>query len=306
MSREKKCRSEVYFRSGSFTYRYEWDWVRWPERLKGCQVSGVFCDADDMLYVFNRTPDDPIVVFDPEGRFVRSFGAGEFVHPHGIFITREGNLWCADDRGHVIKLLSPQGEVLQVLGTGVPSDSGYDETVPWPQDLDTIRRAAPPFNRPTRLVQAPWGELYASDGYANASVHRFTSGGVLLQTWGGCGKAPGTFRLPHGIWADSRERIWVADRENDRVQIFTKDGRFLTSFKQMLYPSEFWSDGEYMYVAEATGGVSIFDLDLNRVAQIGYYMSQLYPHSICGDRQGNLYLGMMQGNWNLARLERIR
>lgn len=298
--------SEVIFQSGDFCYKFIWNWAKWPEELKGCQVSGVFCDKNDQVYVFNRTERTPIAVFFPDGTFERAFGSGLFVHPHGIFINDKGNLWCADDRGHVIREITPEGEPVRTLGTGIPSDSGYEEGVPWPKDLDTIKRAAPPFNRPTRLVEAPWGELYASDGYANASIHRFSADGTLLQTWGGCGTEPGHFKLPHGIWADIRERIWVTDRENNRTQIFTKEGGFITSFDRMLYPSEIWSDNEkYVYVSEAYGGMTVFDMDLKIVAQIGHYMSQIYAHSICGDRKGNIYFGMIDGVWNLAKMERI-
>lgn len=298
--------SEVIFRSGDFCYKFIWNWAKWPKELKECQVSGVFCDKNDQLYAFNRTENEPIAVFNPDGTFDRAFGSGLFVHPHGIFINNKGNIWCADDRGHVIKEIAPNGDLIRTLGTGIPSDSGYEEGVQWPKDLDTIKRAAPPFNRPTRLVEAPWGDLYASDGYANASVHRFSADGTLIRTWGGCGTQHGHFKLPHGIWADIRERIWVTDRENNRTQLFTKEGEFIRSFDHMLYPSEIWSDNEkYIYVSEAYGGMTVFDMDLNVVAQIGHYMSQIYSHSICGDSQGNIYFGMIDGEWNLAKMERM-
>lgn len=305
IGKDLKRNGEVYFRSGEFSYRYRWDWARWPDYLKDCVVSGVACDSENNVYAFNRTEKWPVAVFDPEGNFVRSFGEGLFIYPHGISAAAGDNFWCADDRRHVVKLLSKTGEVLKTIGTGIPSDSGYDGSVPWPHDLDTIKRAAPPFNRPTRIVESPWGDLYAADGYANAAVHRFSHDLKLIRTWGGRGTEYGKFRLPHGIWADVRERIWVADRENNRVQLFTKDGDFITSFDHMLYPSEIWSNGKHVYVSEAYGGLSIFDLDLNIVAQIGHYMSQLYSHSIGGDKNGNLYLGMIDGKCNLCKLERV-
>lgn len=305
----QKRNGEVLYSAGEFKYKLDIHWAKWPqyisERLEDEQLSGLATDQDDHVYALNRTQAWPIVVFDQNGDVVRTFGENSFVHAHHMHISHRNTLWCADDRGHVIKEFSLSGECLRTLGTGVPSDSGYDESVPWPRDLWTIKRAAPPFYRPTGMYEAPWGELYASDGYANASVHRFSAEGALLQTWGGPGEEPGKFRLPHGIWVDVKERVWIADRENNRVEIFTKEGGFIKSIEKMLYPSDFWSDGKHMYVAEATGGVSIFDMDMNLLAQIGYENSPLQPHSITGNSRGDLFLGTMTRPYKLVKLIRI-
>jgi len=301
---------EMIVRSGSFSCRFAWDWAKWPDHMKGIQVCGVACDAADSVYALTRSPEWPIAVFDTGGNFLRAFGQGLFDYAkgsraHGIFVARDGSIWCCDDGAHVAFHLSQDGKVISSLGDRKPSDSGYDPSTPWPKDLLTIRRAAPPFNRPTKVIQAASGDLYATDGYGNASVHRFTADGKLIRTWGGAGDGPGCFLLPHGLWVDCKNRVWVADREHFRIQIFTIEGDFIESIDDPYYPSEMWSDGTYMYVADLDRGITIFDEDAQEVASLGYPGGPLCPHGIGGDSRGNLYLGMVRGALSLAKLEKL-
>lgn len=300
---------EVLYRAGDFAYRMHVDWAKWPDglkaRLEDEQLNGLACDADGNLYALTRMKDVGIVVFAPDGTAVRTFGAGLMEHAHMMRFSPRGTLWLADDRGHVCKEIDLLGNVLRTLGTGVPSDSGYDASVPWPDDLKTIARAAPPFYRPTAVSEAPDGTLFVSDGYANVAVHRFAADGTLEKTWGGPGTAPGTFRLPHSVWLDARDRVWIADRENDRVQVFTRDGEVLACFEDMLYPSDFDSDGTWMYVAEALGGMTVLDMDLRIVAQLGYRLSPLQAHSICINARGDVFMGIMSQPHKLVRLEHL-
>jgi len=302
---------DTIFSSGDFSYRFLWNWAAWPSHMKGLSACGVACDETDAVYVLTRSPDWPIVVFDAEGNYLRDFGKGLFDYSkgsraHGIFLARDGSIWCCDDGSHGAFHLGPDGKIISVLGDGKPSDSGYDPAVPWPKDLLTISRAAAPFNRPTKVIQAPSGDLYATDGYGNSSVHRFTAEGKLIRTWGGAGTAPGSFLLPHGLWVDRQNRLWVSDREHYRIQIFSLDGEFIASIDDPYYPSEMWSDGTFMYVADLNRGVSIFDASLKIVASLGYPDGPLSPHGIGGDSQGNLFVAMVRGNLPLAKLERMR
>ena len=121
---------------------------------------------------------------------------------------------------------------------------------------------------------------------------------------GAPGNAPGEFNIPHGLCADSQGRVWVADRDNDRVQIFDPDGRLLHILPGLLYPTGVWSGGEHFYISELDGRVSIYDMEFRRKAQLGYAASQYKAHSIGGDRDGNLYLGQF-ASYQLAKLERI-
>ncbi|MEG2857024.1 MAG: hypothetical protein RR994_00195 [Clostridia bacterium] len=300
---------EIIWQSGSFSYRVHMEWGKWLGdwiyRLGGEQLSGLCCDDNGLVYALTRMQDVGIVVFSQEGQPLRTFGAGLFCHAHMMRMSPRGTLWAADDRGHIIIELTTEGKVLRKLGTGKPSDSGYEGSAPWPEDLKSIKRAAPPFNRPTSLFEKADGTLLASDGYANVSVHRFLADGTLASTWGKPGTDPGTFRLPHSVWVDARDRVWIADRENNRIEIFTQEGGLLADFEGLLYPSDFWSDGTWMYVAEAMGGISIFDMDLNLVSQLGHYNSQLQTHTMCGNSKGDLFLGIMSQPHKLVKLERL-
>jgi hypothetical protein len=298
--------SEFILRSGDFSYRFLPDFGKWPKALGQPQVSGVYVHGE-YLYAANRSVQFPIAVFDLSGNFIRGFGAElDFARIHGLYITSSGKLWTCDDRNHIIYQMDLSGNVEATLGErGKHCDNGYDPTVPWPHDLYTITRCGEPFNQPTRVVEAASGDLYVSDGYANTAIHRFSPDGQWKQTWGGPGHTDTTFRLPHSLWIDPLGRVWVCDRENNRVSVFTAEGRFVKSFEKMLWPSEPWGDEQHIYIGEGLGRITIFNLDLEAVARIGYEGSPLDIHSLCGDKQGNLYAGHIHARRTLTKLERV-
>lgn len=124
---------------------------------------------------------------------------------------------------------------------------------------------------------------FFTDGYSNVAVHKFSAQGELIKTWGGLGTEPGKFLVPHGIWIDKLDRVWVADREGNSVQVFDEEGTCLAYVSKGLFqPSEIWSDDEFIYVGER-GGLTVFNMDLEIVAQIGYYLSNLMLHGVCGN-----------------------
>ena len=141
--------------------------------------------------------------------------------------------------------------------------------------------------------------------YGNAAVHVLTPQGQLLRSWGGPGQEPGHFNIPHSIYVDSLSRVWVADRDNDRVQIFDTQGQLLKVFSGLLYPGDVWSDQQYIYVSELEGRISIYTMDLVLAAEIGHRRSPHYGHSLTGDSQGNLYLGVF-GEHSVVKYERLR
>jgi DNA-binding beta-propeller fold protein YncE len=187
------------------------------------------------------------MVFDCDGRFLQSWGEGIFVRPHGIHIGPDDAVYLTDDRDHTVRKFSAEGKLLMTLGTrGVASDTGVQNS-----DYRTIRRVAGPFNLPTNLALAPDGSMYITDGYGNARVHKFSPEGQLLFSWGEPGAGPGEFHLPHGIAVDRDSRVYVADRENSRVQIFDKNGRFLGEWSDLARPTEVFIDrNDHVYVSE--------------------------------------------------------
>lgn len=305
--RENIFPTEEIYESGGLVYRHIWNWAKEPDEIRGYQVSGVACDADGYVYATVRRDGFPIAVFSPNGAFVKYLGQrNEIIEPHGISVTQDRSIWITDDWGHVARKFNQDGELVQTIGSfKCPSDTGVNEVPGTRLVFYTERRLGGPFNRPTRIVEGPNGHLYASDGYQNAAVHEFTAAGELIKTWGGLGDEPGHFGIVHSICIDQQERIWISDREFDRVQVFTLDGNLLRVIDNLMYPSDVAADADYIYIAEREGRISIFDYDFNCKAQIGYWVSPFIPHSIAVDGQGNIFLGLLFDDYNIVKLERM-
>jgi len=201
-------------------------WEQLPDGFTHPDVAAVAVDRGGRVYLFCRA-EHPVLVYERDGRFVRSWGEGVFtMRAHGITVAPDGAVWCVDDGDHTARKFDPEGRLLLTLGTsGRASDTGYDG-----RTVTSIARGGPPFNRPTNLAVAPSGDVYVTDGYGNARVHRFSAKGELLGSWGEPGIGPGQFMLPHGIAVHDDGRVFVADRENDRIQIFTPSGEFLAEW----------------------------------------------------------------------------
>ncbi len=183
------------------------DWEQLPKGFEHRDVAGVAVDGEDRVFLICRG-DHPIIAYDQKGSFLRSWGEGDFTYrTHGISVAPDGTVWATDDGNHTVRQFTPQGKLLQTLGTlNTPSDTGYDG-----KDYMTITRPAGPFNRPTNLAIGPRGDLYVSDGYGNCRVHQFSSTGTLKRSWGVPGTGPGQFYLPHGIAVAADGRVFVCD-----------------------------------------------------------------------------------------------
>ena len=321
----------ITYTSGDFSYRYEPEWAKFPEELWGWVISGIACDKEDNIYVTMKNKEAPIVKLNKDGEVVGILGKGlPIAKLHGISIAEDGSIYVADDNNHVVFHLDPAGQLLQQFGTlGVPSDSGYHTDYVDPADKSkpitikvysddgtevekiisnsaykSIQRLAPPFNKPTKMLSHK-GRLYASDGYGNAAVHVFDTDGHLLKSWGGPGDEPGKFAIVHSLWIDKKDRIWVCDRENDRVQVFTLDGELLKVLDGLWYPVDVWSDDSYVYVLQNEGRVSIYDMDYDLLAEIGHWQcGNIAAHSMTGDSGSRLYLADC-GAKGVSRLVRI-
>lgn len=314
---------------GALRYRIDAQWAKWPEELKGIQVMNS-CWGGDILYVATADKQHPIVLFDREGGYLKSVGAGLFKKAHSMFVTPKDTLLVADANksAHVILELTLDGELIHTFGTpGKPGDTGYDfdyfatlqregkspTESPWNKNpesvarIDSICRRGEPFCRPCSMTMAPDGEYYAADGYGNCAVHRFDPQRRYTASWGEPGTEPGAFRVVHDVLLDSRDRVWVADRENARVQLFTRTGELLAATSgNLMRIGGIWLDDQYLYIGELDGGLTVVDLETLEVAgQAGYLKSPLRTHGITGDSEGNLYLST--NNWysdNLIRLVR--
>lgn len=299
---------------GRFRYEVDEGWGRVPAGWSYGDVTAIGVDSQDNVYAFTRSAH-PVIIFDRAGRFLDTWGEGRFGRAHGLTITPGDVVWCTDDLAHVVCAFSKEGTLLQTLGTaGQPSDTGY---VPasGAGALQTIQRGAGPFNRPTRLAMAPNGDLYVSDGYGNARVHHFDGAGQLLHSWGEPGDGPGQFNLPHSVWVHRDGRVYVCDRENDRVQVFSPSGEYLAGWTDIPRAADLQIDRDeivYLGELELTRGqpnmagrvmaetrpskVSVRDLNGQVLATWGN--SDVFApdgfssaHSVCVDSRGDLYVG---------------
>ncbi len=291
---------------GNGSYRYELveEWAKLPTGWSFLDVGGLAVDAQDHLYVFNRSAH-PLMVFDRNGNLASSWGEGVFNRPHGIRISRDGTIYCTDDGSHVVRKFSPDGKLLMTMGTkDKPSDTGYVEKPDLLASLDTIKRGGPPFNRPTGVALSSNGDIYVTDGYGNARVHKFNVNGKLLFSWGEPGTGQGQFRLPHNVWVDKLERVWVPDRENSRVQIFDSRAKFVTQWTDVVRPTDVFIDNddvvyipEIGHVGDAGPKVSLFTFDGTPIASWGCqpkdHRTDLFvsPHAIAVDSHGDVYVG---------------
>jgi DNA-binding beta-propeller fold protein YncE len=182
-----------------------------PAGMKFGRVSAVTTDAQNNVYVFKRDANtDQLVVFDAEGKYLRSWGKGLFGRPHGLRADRDGNIWAVDDLGQQVFKFTREGKLLQTWGTkGV---AGSDDKT---------------FNRPTDVAWDSQGNTYISDGYVNTRVVKLDKAGKYIIAWGTAGDRPGQFRVAHSIGVDSKDRVYVSDRENNRIQIFDAGGKLL-------------------------------------------------------------------------------
>ncbi len=286
------------------------DWEQLPPGYRHLDVCGVATDSRDRVYIITRD-EARVIVYEPDGRFLTSWGEGIFTpRTHGITVAPDDSVYCVDDGDHTVRKFTADGKLLMTIGTsGVPSDTGYDG-----RSLDSILRGGPPFNRPTNLAIAPGGDLYVTDGYGNARVHRFSAKGELIQSWGQPGTDPGHFNLPHGICVSRDGQVFVADRENDRIQIFSPDGEFISQWTDvqrptaicidrdgLVYVSElWWRPGMRSYthgpiVDDLPGRVSVYDERGQVVTRWGSADrcapgNFCAPHDLCVDSKGDLYV----------------
>jgi hypothetical protein len=206
--------------SGRHTFEVHEDWARLPAHIELLAAS-VTVDSKDRVYGFSRSKEHPVVVFDREGNFLSSWGAGLFAFPHTIRADEDDNLWLVDrDHGQMM-LFTTEGKLLRTIGTrGFRSDTGVAADDFRSDGYRRVTHGGGPFNLPTDIDIAASGEMFVTDGYGNARVHKFAADGTHLLSWGEPGTGPGQFNLPHAVWITRDGRLLIADRENDRIPVF--------------------------------------------------------------------------------------
>jgi DNA-binding beta-propeller fold protein YncE len=293
-------------------------WEQLPKGWTHPDVAGVAVDLEDRVFLICRG-DHPVIMYDSRGTFLGSWGEGDFTRrTHGITIGPDNSVFCTDDGNHTIRKYTPGGKLLLTLGImNTPSDTGYDG-----KDTKTVSKPGVPFNRPTNIAVAPSGDLYVSDGYGNCRVHQFSPTGQLKRSWGVPGQGPGEFLLPHGIAVAADGRVFVCDRENDRIQIFSPDGEYLAEWTDTRRPTHlvfdaagrahvselWWQPGQVSgrYGAGGPGRAgrcSVYDRDGHVLARWGdadptAAGNFAAPHGLAVDSRGDVYVGEV--TWTFA------
>ena len=206
--------------SGEHRYRVVENWAKLPDGWEFMDVGAVAVDSKDRVYVFNRG-EHPMIVFDRDGNFLRSWGEGVFKRAHGLSIDANDTLYCTDDGDHTVRRCTTEGKIDLTIGIpGKPAPFMSGE----------------PFHRCTHTALSPKGEIYVSDGYGNARVHKFSPDGKLIMSWGESGSEPGQFNIAHNIATDDDGWVYVADRENHRVQVFDGNGKYEAQWNNLHRP----------------------------------------------------------------------
>ena len=286
----------MVFGQGTHQYTVQENWWTLPEGWEFGWVPAVAVDSQDRVYVYSRS-EHPMVVFDRDGNFIDSWGDDILKDAHGIFIDADDNIYCTERDTHVMRKFTSEGELLMTLGT--PDEPGAE---------------GKPFNKPTDLALGPDGEIFISDGYGNARIHKYSPDGELIKSWGQPGTGPSEFDLPHCVRVDPRNRLMVADRENNRIQFFTLDGEYIEEWGDLLHPDTIYiGDDDLVYIAELDQRISIMTLEGEVISRWGSEPGSTVPgefmacpHGIWLDSHGDIYVGEVQADARLQKFIRQR
>ncbi len=279
--------------TGKYTYEVNEQWQQVPEGWN-MPAAAAAVDSQDRVFCYNRDPNHPIIVFDRDGKFLYAWGDGLFRFAHAIVIDADDNLWLTDrDHGQIMQFTPEEGELLTAIGEkGFRSDTGVDPNDFSSKAYQQVTHGGDPFNLPTDVAFAPSGEMFITDGYGNARVHKFAADGTHMFSWGEPGTGPGEFNMPHGVHVDKEGRVLVCDRENDRVQVFTQEGEYISTWAtKLIGPAVFFVDKEdTIYIPEHNGGlISVLTAEGERLAQWGDPEFRSC-HGIAGDSRGDIYV----------------
>ena len=281
-------------------------WGHLPDGRKWGGTSGITVDRKGHVWAFERCGGtscadsnlNPVLELDSSGDVLKSFGAGMFVFPHGIFVDKRGNVWVADGqgkngKGQQVVEFSPDGKVLLTLGKAGVAGDGEDT-----------------FNQPSAVLVAPNGDIFVADGHggnSNARIVKFSKDGKFIKAWGKKGSGPGEFDTPHTLAMDSQGRLFVGDRNNNRIEIFDQDGKFLEEWKQFGRPSGVFIDAkDTIYVTDSQsddktnpGFKQGIRIGSAKDGSIKYFIPALGPEAkptsitegVAADAKGNVYGG---------------
>ncbi|CAM4181502.1 SdiA-regulated domain-containing protein [Lacicoccus alkaliphilus] len=264
--------SDMVFRLGKKKYRVDSGWAEGvAQYIKN--VSAVSYN-EEYIYVLQRS-DPFMLVLTTEGELVDRWHDEAVRDAHYLEVSPDGEVYVVERDRHRVLVFNKQGELLRTMGGETePGDVGE------------------PFNHPSDIAFSKEGDIFVADGYGNAHVHHFNDAGDLLNTWGGLGTEQGRFMTPHAILVDQTERVLVTDRENNRVQIFSRDGSYLKELNNVFHPMDICEDDEgFIYVTDQVPSLHVFNTAggfIGRCRTLG-----TFGHGITVDAQGDIYIAEM-------------
>lgn len=235
--------------SGSYDRRGEWGEL--PKGMKWPGVIGISLGPDGTIYVLTRCYENscvgrsepPILKFDPSGKLLKSWGEGMFKNPHGLFVDPKGDIWTTDTQTHQVLKFNADGKLLMTIGKKDVAGN--------PPEL---------LNEPTSVLTNKKGDIFITEGHSENvgnRVDRYSKAGHFIKSFGSYGSAPGMINAPHAIAMDSRGRLFIADRSNNRIEIFTQDGKFVAEWRQFGRPSGiFIAKDDTLYVSDSESNTS--------------------------------------------------
>jgi len=297
MKTEKNTVSDYPENAPDLGYRPVPDVFKLPPGMNFGPCSSVAVTAKGNVLVFSRSAH-ALMEFNGKGKYLRTLAHGVFTQPHGLRVDAEDNIWATDVGSHIVVKLDPKGRILMVLGI-----KGRAEE--WHQ-AGHLRC----FNEPNDLAFGPGGEIYITQGHGKGEsrVIKFDADGEFVKTWGGEGSGPGQFNVPHSIVADASGRLYIADRSNQRIQVFDGDGNFLRETKHPGTPCglSLMKSGKHIMMAHGhTGKIIKLDLQGNVLGATGGQGKgpNRYgeAHFLALDRKEDIYVADTL-NWKVEKL----
>lgn len=268
------------------------DWAKLPDGWNTGESSGVAVDKNDNVYIFNRGAH-PLIKLDKSGKFLAEYKEVPVLSSHGVRIDQEGNIWLADVKGHSILQFSPTFRLKMQIGN--PGKSPGDNSTPYA------------FNQPTGVSFAANGDFYVSDGYGNSRVVKYSKAGDFIAQWGRKGNGDGEFDLVHDVAVDAKGNVYVADRTNQRVQVFDGAGKFVTKWTGLGSPWGLIYEARenVLYMCDGVNNrVLKLNLDGQILGELGSFGKAPgkfdFAHNIAVDSEGSIYVAEIK-NWRVQK-----
>ncbi len=322
-AQDKTGNAPVIVGEGDHQYECMHGWGQLPDTIKWGNTHNVAVDEAGLIYIKHQTsgsaPMDSIVVFDPAGKVVRSFGEEYSGGGHGLDLRKEGNqefLYLCSTKQRLVTKTTLRGEI--VWATSTPWESGvYDDKKKF---------------TPTNVAFHPDGGFWVADGYGSSYVHEYDKDGKWVRTFGGAGKEHGQLQTPHGLWLDTRGGkepvLTICDRANARLETYSLDGKYLSTTGEVSYPAHLDTRGDLLLCADLHARVTLFDKENKVISHLGYdpaWTEQVladkmkmrtqperwqpgrfvHPHDACFDKDGNIFVVEWVSTGRVTKLRRV-